>query len=337
MDSDKREKRADITAAMKRCNLLRGLLAIWIVFGHCSGYMTVPSGILDIVRRFNLVCVGIFFFLSGFGLENSLQTKSGYLKFFLPRKCGGLFLMALLQYIVGFVTGRVMGFLLPYEDLWDMLSHFARDVNWFIWELMLFYLLFYLTARLIRPQYVRMTLMLLLSVVMIALLRRTDAGGSWYFSSLAFPAGMAVRIFKEPLEKHFRFVPALLILLVPTAAAGAAGFLLKGSDVLQVYAKNLFCVCIALGVAVLMTKIPLRGKVLSFLALISPEIFLYQFTAASIMLVWARDHRWAERGYGFVLCNVLLTMLLAPIFCGIRMLAVSAFRRRRKKEGAVKG
>ncbi len=337
MDSDRTEKRADITAAMKRYNLLRGILAIWIVFGHCSDYMTVPGGILFMVKRFNLVCVGIFFFLSGFGLENSLQTKRGYLKFFLLRKCGGLFLMALLQYIASFITGRVMGFLMPYKDLEDMLRHFLGDVNWFVWELMFFYLLFYLTALLIKPHHVRMAVMFILCILMIEALRRTELGNSWYYSSLAFPAGMALGIFKKPLEERLRFAPALAVSLAAAAAFGAAGLLLKGDGLLSVYGKNLFCVFTALCGVLLLVKIPLRGKVLAFLAKISPEIFLYQFTAASVMLVLAQRHHWTERGYGFVLLNVLLTMILAPVFCGIRLLTVSLFRRTSKKEGAAQG
>ena len=329
MDAEDGKKRADISEAMKRYNLLRGILAIWIVFGHCSDYMTVPPGILFWVKRFNLVCVGIFFFLSGFGLEHSLQTKKGYLRFFLLRKCGGLFLMATVQYLVSDAFAHIMHWFLRYEDLADFLQRFVSSVNWFVWELMLFYLLFFLAALLIKAASVRGCVLLFLTVLMIAVFRRLEMGNSWYYSSLAFPAGMLLRIHKERLEKHFRFLPALLICVLPAALFGGAGFLLKGDGALSIYAKNLFCVFTALSGTVLLMKLPLRGRVLAFLAKISPEIFLYQFTAASIMLVYAMHHKWTERGFGFVLCNVLLTLILAPVFCGLRLLLSAGFRRLR--------
>ncbi len=331
MGAEERKTKADISAAMKRYNLLRGILAVWIVFGHCSDYMTVPPGILFWVKRFNLVCVGIFFFLSGFGLEHSLQTKKDYLRFFLLRKCGGLFLMAVVQYIFGELGCYAMHYYVPYKNIRDLLHRFASGVNWFVWELMLFYLLFFLTARFIRQRHIRMGVMLILCIAVIAVLRRMGAGNSWYYSSLAFPAGMGLRICRDELEKRIRFWPAILILLSAAALFGLPAFLIRDDGLLSVYGKNLFCVFTALCGTVILTKLPLKGKLPAFLSKISPEIFLYQFSAASFMLIYAQHHRWTERGYGFVLCNVLLTLVLAVVFCGLRLLITKGFRRLRKK------
>ena len=306
---------------MQAYNLLRGLLAIWILLGHCSGSITVHTTVFSALQKFNLGCVGIFFFLSGYGLENSLKRKKDYLHHFLLRKCGSLFIMAAVQFFVSMAFEFILRYHVPIGTPGEFFHRLFRDINWFVWELMLLYFLFYLMARLIRKEGLRLILLFILSIAFLVLFWALKMGGSWYYSTLAFPAGCALCMYREQGEKEVErhYVPILLMTSVFAALSAVAAFFTDKAGLLSVCGKNLFCVALALLGVLILLKLRPEGKILRYLARISPEIFLYQFTASAILYAYAIRHKWEERGLLYALCNLLLTLLFAAVFSEIRI------------------
>lgn len=60
---------------------LKGIVAYAIIIHHLSQKMQVP-GLLSIIGYIGFICVAVFFFISGYGLECALKNKENYLKHF---------------------------------------------------------------------------------------------------------------------------------------------------------------------------------------------------------------------------------------------------------------
>lgn len=73
-------------SSVQNLNYLRGMMALWIVLGHCGAKFSDETLWLFIIHKSCLIVVGFFLFLSGYGLELSLDKKENYLEGFLQKK-----------------------------------------------------------------------------------------------------------------------------------------------------------------------------------------------------------------------------------------------------------
>lgn len=137
------EKSIEKEKMVARLNMLRGLFAILIVIGHCS--MRFEKELLPfyIIHKFNMVGVCFFFYVSGFSLLYNLRTKENYLQHFLRNKMLPLFIIALLSQLVS----RVLAAGILHEEL-NINVALLGTFNWYIYEMLIFYLVFYLICRL---------------------------------------------------------------------------------------------------------------------------------------------------------------------------------------------
>lgn len=115
------------------------LLCVIIVFhaGFVYGFAFPDIGHL---------CVAGFFFMSGYGLELSLRRKRSYMRDFLQKRVLGLMLQYWVIMIVCAVASAV-AYLNPAALLNDIPAAFLSAPHWYVTELVVFYLLFYLTAN----------------------------------------------------------------------------------------------------------------------------------------------------------------------------------------------
>lgn len=305
--------------AMQRYRLLRGLLALWVVLGHCSMYLDTESRILELIHELNLLCVGVFFFQSGYGLSIAFREKTDYLKGFLIRKPLRLAVIALISSIVNSVTIFLLG--RGFDDLAELLTCLREFINWYVWVQLLFYLFFYLAAKTIRREGVRLIVLTLLVLAATEVLRHTDLGYAYYTAGLAFPAGLSVAFFRERIDRlsgKGRILSTVGLVLTCILCF----FMAKqpSRTLINIYGKNLMCASSAiLGMFVLMW-IPLKGKLLKYLSEISLEIYLYQFVAINAVSRFLGNHD-IPKDRKFVILTLISTLLLAVLFSSVRRLA----------------
>ena len=168
--------------AMNRYRYLRGLLAIWVVLGHCCMYTDVEFPILEEMQEFNLFCVGVFFFQSGYGLCRGLDQRKDYLRGFLLKKPLRLFLLAVIAGIVNVLIQLSLG--KTYDSVYYLAKSVREFINWYIWVQVLFYFLFFLAAKLIKKDGVRLILMTIAVLISMEMFRHTDLGFAYYTSGL---------------------------------------------------------------------------------------------------------------------------------------------------------
>lgn len=285
-------------------NNLRGLFAIEIVIGHVIRYERTwlyPLG------KFMLVSVAFFFFVSGWGLCRSFHQKKGYLNHFLVAKCGYLFMLSiyafLLRYIVWIVSGNS-------DAKENVIVQYFQRTNWYIWELMFFYLLFYFIYKFI-PDRLRNILIAIITVILATVLFYAGVIQGYYMSAFAFPAGL---FFYEYFDSILSFLNKGIgkIVILAAAILGLSSSMF-GMDSLvgMVYFRNLICLAV-LGIMIYFLTYFYPGNIfLKFLGKYSTGIYIYQFTFLNMDEL--SQAGWPLR-MGLVLgCTLLTAVIMHPV------------------------
>lgn len=307
-----------VDAAVQRLNDMRGLMAIWIVFGHLGISMSGKNGLFLMMEKLDLALVGMFFFLSGYGLEKSLKYKEGYLNSFIPKKAARLLLMTWVQFGVTELCLYLVSFPRDYSGLTGVLREYANNLNWYMWEIAVMYLIFFVSHILFKDGKAYFAAAVLTIGLTAAIYCFLGAYAACY-SCLAFPAGMIFYSKRELIGRNeaSMFGSMFLLAMVLCCATGFSMVLPKES-VIAVGGKNLFCVSFAFFTLVLFLRLDVKSKLLKFLSRISPEIYLYQFPAGSVLMALYCRGKGRPREYMYALLTFALTMAMALIMYALR-------------------
>lgn len=138
---------------------MQGLLAVCIFLHHAAQKTCAPwhdplymEHGLDIFLNMGYLFVAIFFFISGFGLYKSYETKENYLKGFVVRR---ILPVCLTAAVVGWIfipVRMAMGEKLdPFRTIVYIIGlKLANPNGWYPITICLFYLMFYLCFRLFK-------------------------------------------------------------------------------------------------------------------------------------------------------------------------------------------
>lgn len=217
---------------------LKGALSLFIVGTHISS-LCQPDEALLWLRVCNLLtplALVFFFFLSGYGLMTQLRLRTlrtpttspatlwaGWL----PRRLWGLtkpflffFLVATFFLFAGYGFDNLSEGLYRFKiQLWIWRRGIPGPLTaaWYLWELMLLYLFFYLSFRYVR----RWGRALLLLVVLTGLLMlggwKAIFGYYWLRYPLCFSVGVAYAIYERSIYKRvkaFRLISLTFTLLL---------------------------------------------------------------------------------------------------------------------------
>lgn len=168
---------------------LRGIALAVIVFYHMIPYVGSKIPLLGLIGA-GPAAVSVFFFLSGYGLIKQV-SREGYLDGFVIRSARKLFMPFLFCLAVWCVYLKICGKL----DVFAMLCAFGRRGSlplpnaWYLFELYLFYILFWFSFMLLRGLRA-VAVCVVLSVFTFALFIVSPWSCEWWLSCLAFPTGL---------------------------------------------------------------------------------------------------------------------------------------------------
>ena len=165
--------------------VLKPFLALGIVLSHLSGY----SIYLHDFQRWGPLIVGVFFFISGYGLSYSLHYKIGYIRnFFLHRIAKALLLPymgALLFYFV--LNGN-------WSD-YSFYDHIVRSSgpslipnDWFIFALVYCYIVFWIGAK-CKTTSLRRTVLFVGPLLLVVFTCWMGWGRNWWACTMGFAVG----------------------------------------------------------------------------------------------------------------------------------------------------
>ena len=189
-------------------NFMRAIAIISIVLHHLSlQYENIV--ILKPFKYVGFLMVGVFFFLSGFGLYVSMKTKENYLKK-IPKKIMGLIIAFVIAWLIYYIFYKTVGI--------EVHNFFLTVKNcWYLYELILFYILFYICFKHFSEN--KACIILLISILIILLgVYYIGLVETWYKSSMLFIVGIVIakniKAFKEALYKKLTFIIELIAMAI---------------------------------------------------------------------------------------------------------------------------
>lgn len=284
---------------------LRGLCAFEIMIGHIG--LATGSAILYPNRKAGILIVGVFFFLSGYGLAYSFCTKESYLEKFVQKKFFKLILPVCIVYLMySMVLCIEEKSLYKLIDLLNPVQIF-QQTNWYIWELLFLYLLFYLLYKYYAGENKEIIINAML-ILFVAVCYIANIEATWYGSTLCF--GVGVLFYKHEIDirkiiadkKSFWFINGIALIV------GMVVFYAKGDSFLGlVVGRNVSSVTFTMLVVALLYIFKVGNCVSKWLGAFSYEIFLIHPYVINIL----KDK--IENPFFYEWLVVLITLCLAPL------------------------
>lgn len=251
---------------------LRGVCAIEIMIGHIG--LATGSIVLYPNRKAGILFVGIFFMLSGYGLRYSVDNKPEYLKHFFVKRIMKLLIPAYLAYVV-YILIRWLA--LSSANGWALLdlSDFARTLNWYVWEQLFFYLVFWFAYRFIPGLAEGFIGIISIGFIIVAFMLKLD--NPWYGSTMCFLLGMCYYKYEMGEHKLSNNKQCLLFGMFGMIVifSMAAFYILGNESALgNPIARNVASVCFCIMVLIILKEMKIGNSISKFLGTCSYEIFL---------------------------------------------------------------
>lgn len=209
------------TFNLQRSKLLKAILPYGVILGHLSAY----NGNVYSIAIVGSFIVGVFFFISAYGLECKRQNGKIAIKDIRGRM-GKLLLPLIVPIVVYIVVLAIKG-----DDVLQTIIGNVKDYQfilpftWFVIILAIFYAFFYVLSSVHHISDKRFFLLLTLSVCVFSVANFMLFRDSAYtnFSSLCFPAGVLYKQQESKivlfLSKKYSYLLCFIILLATGFAA----------------------------------------------------------------------------------------------------------------------
>lgn len=339
---------------------LLGLLAILVVLHHLVQKIGGQNaGSLAVLENMGVCFVGGFFFFSGYGLFYSFKNKPDYLRGFLKKRMPTIlvpFFVSIIIYMFANIAAgaKYKGIEIIKYLLGLSLNTYNSNISqmWYIVEIALFYILFYLIFRLIKNESIALTVMGVLVVVVMGFSLLSGHGENlfqgewWYNASFLFIIGM---IFAKHKDKIMVFMKKAYWVLLPACIIITVAFYKLTNHMLSTYSywsetptnpgylDKLLClssqlpmvIFFVLSMLLLTMKIQFKNPVLKFLGTISLELYLIH----NLFIVYFKQVKIVsiKNNFMYMLIVLLLSVLIAWILHGFNQYITGALTGRNKK------
>ena len=352
--------------SLDRSKAIQGLTAVCIIVHHLSQELAERAGAIGFFQGLGVLFVGIFFFFSGYGLYTSLKTKDNYLKGFLKKRFVTILVPFYVCNLIFVAASCICGEKYKPLQLLYVISGWSL-INmhmWYIVEIAILYIAFFLIYRLIKNRTAATVVMSLFVIAMIVgslmLCHGEDMSCSywfqgewWYNASFLFVIGIIFSKHAEGLRKIARkgYYFLLLVFAALTAVLGLqTNYLLvkysywseiPGQD--PKYLDKFHCLafqlpwifCFVCFLLLIMMKVRFGNPVLKFLGTISLELYLIH----NLFLKGLQDgtvFRVSSPGM-YVILTILLAVGLATVINGFdRYLTALITGKKKSAETALK-
>lgn len=258
---------------------MRGIFAIVVILHHLTQY-TVGGHAFRYFANAGFLAVGIFFFFSGYGLQKKYSMDTSYEDGFLLKRIPSVFipyLVATFVYWGGYaLVGAGSSF--PYMLSSIFSSHTMVANGWYVINILVFYVFFYLLMRICKR---RQGLMVAGGIIFAFLWSffciKMELGIWWYNATLCIGVGMFWAAYEgQILEKVKNHATAVCIFataafLISFHFLGSIGSFFPGLYVLAERVVGIFFILMVLGCSM---KFKVGNKVLYFIGTISYELYL---------------------------------------------------------------
>lgn len=331
---------SDDFISLDQSKMIQASSCIAIILHHVTQDITVYGsaykGPVTMLNYIGIFFTALFFFFSGYGLITSLLTKPGYLDGFLLRRLPTVLIPFWLINTLGLILNVCVydahrTFASALSDIFGLTL--INSNGWFIVEITILYLLFYIIFRLIKNKDIALIIMCAATVIVI--LHCMGAGhdlpgnkahwfkGEWWYNSTAiFMFGMLFARFKMRLSdfmnRHYRvLLPVFSILTVISAYACRFAVVLFGyyattrDQIITLLIQLIGCLIFTVFVLLLNMRITIGNKALNYLSSISVELFLVHGYFVNRIFGEVRMNDFLRYAV-VIVCSIASTAVIAP-------------------------
>ena len=273
----------DAALSLQTGSVLRGLFALVVILHHLS--LKISDGTLFHAMRYTgHLAVGVFFFLSGYGVMRAMRTRDAYEVRFLRRRARKLALpyaiVTILYWTFCLLDAHTFSFK---ASLAALRAHLIVPYTWYIFCISLFYIVFWILMRLCRKKDAWMLLGAVLWCVVYSAVCIRMQSGPWRFKTvLLLAVGMAWAAYEARItaflrKRYFLLAPCTVLLFGISFYLYMLDVYHPGSKLWTSLPAALFsALFFVLGILMLDFKCRLQNPVLRFLGENSLEIYLVQ-------------------------------------------------------------
>ena len=282
---------------------LRAVAALAVVVHHVS--LNIPE--VPIVNQFLVMgslAVSFFFFLSGYGLMTSYIKKGEeYLSGFLRHRFARLlppFLIAAIGYEIYQSIHNGHNTLASFMAI----AHGGTILpdSWFVITIIVYYLFFYVVARLSHSKVGIVVGLWLASAIYIVFLYCLGWDIYWYNTVCVFNLGTTYALFESRIREYIKAYPEIL-----TCGSVVIALMILGCHLLSIMLPICYLLPLLVVLAVYVIGV-YRSRMLCFLGAISYEIYIMQCIWRHKMYVTASVH-WSI----YLVATMVITIFTALV------------------------
>lgn len=241
-------------------NVLRGWFIIGVVLHHFCQRLIEP-GFLKVYYEMGYLAVGMFFFLSGYGLNARKEGKNEGVFSFLRIKITRV-------YIPCVIVNVVLFFFFNFNSVFSVILEPTGidNTQWFISAILFFYFIYYISKMVYSGNLFFICFCVLLYVICCLFF---DLGSWWYISSFCFPLGFFWHKYNVRIQVFVSKI-SLLSLTMLVVVTCIFLYLKRQYEILGFISCPLFC----LNIMVFLSKYEVRSKTMSYIGQCSLEIYI---------------------------------------------------------------
>ena len=336
---------SDSFISLEQAGGIQTFACIAIILHHVTqqitGYGLRPKGPITLLSYIGFCFTAVFFFFSGYGLIVSVETKPDYLRTFLTRRLPSVLIPFWMINILGVIlTGIVSSRKLSVSEiLSDIFGITLINGNgWFIIEIVLLYLIFFVLFSLIKNRDLASALLCAatIGIIIFCFLRGHDPEGEqtswfrgewWYNSTITFAFGVIFARSRDRFRsfciRHY-FVMAALFSVLTAVCIFASVYAQKHlgyyhepvhsgirDAILTLLIQSLTCIITTTFMLILNMKIAIGNKALNIISSMSLELFLIHGFFVSLVF-GGREMSDFVRYAAVILSSVIATALVVP-------------------------
>lgn len=243
------------------------------------------------IRGFGHLGVALFFFLSGYGLQEKVRENEAYLKGFLKKRIVKLYIPYLIATFVYIVIRFLFGVRYTIKEVLMSLVGLYTIVNfsWYIFLQLALYLVFWLIYKKCNDNQKRIITLTVCILFIIGACAALHLPSYCYVSLLAFPLGVIISEYQQSIMKFTRggmgiFLIVLFTIICILCFSGMASsvstcIFQSHNGLLKIVERGemILCDIAFIGIiAIVCSRIELKSKLFTQLGMISYEVYLLQ-------------------------------------------------------------
>ena len=260
-------------------NALKGLCAIYVIFHHLCTYFADVYPSFLFFECVGFLMVGMFFFISGYGLMYGVKNKTDYLKEFFTKR---LITILVPYYIINLFYIYSKHFIGILDKKYIILSIFGYHL-WYVMAIIILYIGFWICFKIFgnKKGIIAMSISTIMYIVILYVLNRffgkTDFGLWWYNSILCFVLGMWYCNYKENInifiKKHF--IPLIITSTAVFCATMYYTVVKYGESTLPLLLTEIVCsASFSIFTVLLSLKMQLGNRIINICGKLSLELYL---------------------------------------------------------------